>query len=97
MSLLSERGKGSEGEGAPQELAPGDEGDGVRTLQEQLNAAGYKVEVTGTYDEATTGAVKAFQRDAGLAETGIADAETMAALSQPQAQDPREVFYGGAQ
>jgi branched-chain amino acid transport system substrate-binding protein len=53
----------------------------VAQLQQALKALGYlEGEVTGVYDDATTAAVAALQRDLGLPDTGQYDAATDAAL-----------------
>jgi branched-chain amino acid transport system substrate-binding protein len=55
----------------------------VAQLQQALKALGYyEGDVTGIYDEATTAAVAALQRDLGLPETGQYDAATDAALRE---------------
>lgn len=61
-------------------LRPGDRGDQVMTLQKQLNAAGFLVEVTHLYDDATEKAVQAFQKARGLVDDGIAGPKTQGAL-----------------
>ena len=43
-------------------LLPGDTGAPVERLQAELKAIGYGIKETGTYDDATTQVVKAFQR-----------------------------------
>lgn len=54
-------------------LQRGDRGEEVKTLQTALNDAGYNVgTVDGDYGRRTTDAVKAFERDHGLTEDGIA-------------------------
>lgn len=61
-------------------LRAGDRGDQVATLQKQLNAAGYPVEVSHLYDEETEKAVQAFQMARGLVDDGIAGPKTLGAL-----------------
>jgi peptidoglycan hydrolase-like protein with peptidoglycan-binding domain len=53
----------------------------VTQLQQALKALGYfDGDITGVYDEATTAAVAALQRDLGLPDTGVFDEATEAAL-----------------
>ena len=58
-------------------LAPGDEGESVRTFQEKLRRIAAEdpalppVEVTGVFDAATENAVLALQRQQGVEETGV--------------------------
>ncbi|MEU8437596.1 peptidoglycan-binding protein [Streptomyces sp. NPDC029216] len=59
---------------------PGDGGSAVRAVQEQLNAAGAKVTVDGSYGPATTSAVKAFQHKHHLKADGITGPDTWAWL-----------------
>lgn len=66
----------------------GDTGDAVRVLQQQLTAAGFKVEADGWFGDATESAIKAFQRKAGLVEDGIAGGKTLTLLNSGKA-DPR--------
>lgn len=62
-------------------LAPGDDGRLVRDLQKRLRRFGYGIAISGMYDQATEGVVKAFQRHYRRDQVdGIADAETRAAL-----------------
>lgn len=62
-------------------LKVGAEGHDVRIVQEALQKAGYAIEgVTGVFDEATEAAVRAFQRDQHLTESGTVDRETWHAL-----------------
>ena len=64
-------------------VSPEDEGEEVRALQEALATAGFSAgEADGVYGDATVAAVAAFQRSAGLAEDGVAGAETIAALNE---------------
>jgi membrane fusion protein, multidrug efflux system len=51
-------------------LDEGAEGADVRQLQENLARLGYAVTVDGVYDATTAGAVRAWQADLGLPETG---------------------------
>ncbi len=63
-------------------LTVGSRGDRVRQLQNTLHQRGYPVgEVDGIYGSITHDAVMAFQRDAGLPQTGVADEGTMRALA----------------
>ena len=62
-------------------LRLGDSGEDVGVLQRHLVGAGYPLDVTNRYDEATEAAVKAFQRKAGLVDDGIAGPKTYAALA----------------
>jgi N-acetylmuramoyl-L-alanine amidase len=52
----------------------------VRELQDRLASAGFAVEPTGGFDEATTRAVRAFQEARGLMVDGICGPETWATL-----------------
>lgn len=62
-------------------LKVGAEGHDVRIVQEALQKAGYAIEgVTGVFDEATEAAVRAFQRDQRLTESGTVDRATWHAL-----------------
>lgn len=58
------------------ELAEGDQGDAVNALRAQLNRHGADLELLGGFDAAVTEAVKTFQADHELADTGTADATT---------------------
>ena len=61
--------------------APGDSGLNVYVLQKKLKQLGvFDGGCTGSYGEQTERAVRAYQRQAGLDETGEADAVTWAAL-----------------
>lgn len=53
-------------------LLSGSSGSQVRRLQQRLREFGfYKGEINGYFDEDTEAAVRAFQKDRGLAEDGI--------------------------
>jgi N-acetylmuramoyl-L-alanine amidase len=47
---------------APVGLRPGDRGDQVTSLQRNLAAIGYRLDLSGRFDEATEAVVRAFQR-----------------------------------
>lgn len=61
-------------------LQKGDSGTVVKDLQLKLNAAGYKIEVDGSYGSATENAVKAFQKANKLTADGFYGPETKAKL-----------------
>ncbi|HET7657046.1 MAG TPA: peptidoglycan-binding protein [Bacillales bacterium] len=59
----------------------GDTGRGVKQLQKQLKGLQFMTaDPTGTYDEATKDAVKAFQESQGLKKDGMAGPKTLSAL-----------------
>ncbi|NLY70962.1 MAG: peptidase S41, partial [Clostridiales bacterium] len=60
----------------------GDVGLNVYGAQQRLSLLGYEVPISGTMDEKTTEAVKAFQKSQGLYEYGVLDYATMNALDQ---------------
>ncbi len=63
-------------------LAIGSRGDRVIQLQNSLKQRGYAIgDVDGIYGSMTQDAVKAFQRDAKLVATGVADETTLQALA----------------
>ncbi|WP_347468141.1 N-acetylmuramidase family protein [Burkholderia stagnalis] len=68
----------------------GDHGDDVGLLQRRLIRAGYPVQVTHVYDDATEAAVIALQRKTGLVDDGIAGPKTYAALATGQ-RDPQHL------
>ena len=68
----------------------GDCGDNVALLQRRLIRAGFPLEVTHLYDDATQTAVTAFQRKVGLIDDGIAGRKTYAALATGR-RDPRHL------
>ena len=62
-------------------LTPGSTGEEVTRLQQQLAGLGYyDGEISGSYGDLTKAAVKAFQADFSLLQTGEADADTQDAL-----------------
>ncbi|KVC82469.1 peptidoglycan-binding protein [Burkholderia ubonensis] len=61
-----------------------DRGAEVGLLQQRLVRAGYAIDVTHIYDEATEQAVKALQAAAGIVVDGIAGPNTYAVLSAGQ-------------
>ncbi len=68
-------------------LKSGSSGSAVTKLQSRLEALGYFDGVpTGNYSLITTAAVKRFQAEAGLSESGIADAATQSALYSSSAK-----------
>ena len=65
-------------------LQYGDEGQDVMELQIRLSELKYYTgNLSGRYREGTRAAVKNFQKDYGLEETGIADMETQNQLFRP--------------
>ena len=71
------------------QMAPGASGEAVKALQRELNEKRrVGLVVDGVYGSTTTAAVKAFQRHAGLAVTGIAVAHDVASpgrrISRPR-------------
>ncbi len=65
-----------------------DTGASVSLLQRYLQQAGFKIEATGLFDDATEAAVIAFQTRVGLVVDGDAGPKTIAALAT-RATDPR--------
>jgi N-acetyl-anhydromuramyl-L-alanine amidase AmpD len=61
-------------------LVPGATGDMVKALQYALVANGYAVPTSGTFDDATTGALEAFQDDKSLPMRPLCDKADWAAL-----------------
>ena len=61
-------------------VRPGDSGETVVEIQECLVDYGYLSAVTGSYDETTEAAVKAFQSANGLKVDGICGSETLKVL-----------------
>ena len=59
----------------------GDSGDDVAAVQEQLEALGYySGKISGNFLDGTRAAVRQFQKDYALKETGVVDGETEAQL-----------------
>ncbi|KAB8330175.1 peptidoglycan-binding protein [Scytonema tolypothrichoides VB-61278] len=73
--------------GMPPTLSRGSTGDFVQGLQRDLSAKGYldASAVSGTFDEATEEAVKAFQQDNGLTPDGVVGPQTGQKLGGPPA------------
>jgi Ca-activated chloride channel family protein len=62
-------------------LQPGDKGIAVERLQQALASAGfYKAKISGTYDQPTADAVKAYQKKNGVDSDGVAGAATQMKL-----------------
>ncbi|MFP2930499.1 peptidoglycan-binding protein [Pyxidicoccus sp. 3LG] len=61
----------------------GEQGRGVRRLQEWLSLHGFAVAIDGDFGAATEAALKRFQAKAGLTVTGVADAVTFDRLVAP--------------
>ena len=61
-------------------LRLGARGHDVRVLQQLLTRSGHAAAVDGSFGRGTRIALRAFQRDAGLSPSGVADATTVAAL-----------------
>ncbi|KAG0188579.1 hypothetical protein DFQ28_004624 [Apophysomyces sp. BC1034] len=68
----------------------GDHGDDVGLLQRRLMRAGFPVDVTHVYDEATEAAVRAIQKKTGLVDDGIAGPKTLAAIATGR-RDPKHL------
>ncbi len=67
--------------GAAKSVGPGDEGEIVRQMQERLSEIGYRVDVTGSFDEQTELVLKAFQRHHRPSLiNGIGDRETLSII-----------------
>ena len=78
---------GSFAEESARILMQGDSGEDVLKLQTRLIELKYmEGEATGTFDETTAQAVRLFQREYGLLETGMADAVTLSLLMSPEAR-----------
>lgn len=63
-------------------LGTGSSGEAVRELQHALSAIGYPLRADGIFGTDTETALKAFQRDHGLAADGIAGPRTLGAIAK---------------
>lgn len=70
-------------------LQPGSNSGDVSILQQELAEIGFSLQADGQYGPKTKAAVRAFQLDQQLSETGIADEDTQTKLAQA-------VLYGYA-
>jgi peptidoglycan hydrolase-like protein with peptidoglycan-binding domain len=61
-------------------LAPGATGEMVSALQHALSANGFAAPASGTFDDATTAALEAFQDDNALPVRPLCDKTSWAAL-----------------
>jgi peptidoglycan hydrolase-like protein with peptidoglycan-binding domain len=75
-------------------LKLGDTGVQVTKLQQALVDMGYPTAVNGTFDAATQTAVKKFQKDVPVTETGQLDKDTLAALHKKY--DTRKPYLDNA-
>ena len=75
-------------------LRSGHRGPVVARVQRVLAACGFPTGVSGIYSDATTGAVRSFQKQHGLPELGLVDQLTMEALERalghPEDPDTRD-------
>lgn len=69
-------------------LSYGAQGEAVSAIQERLKELGYYTgKVSGNYLDGTQSAIKTFQKEYGLEQTGQVDAETYAQLESAQYRD----------
>jgi peptidoglycan hydrolase-like protein with peptidoglycan-binding domain len=61
----------------------GNRGNDVRAIQYLLRARGYGVPVTGTFGTTTVSAVRSFQRNVGVTQSGVVDPGTWSRLVLP--------------
>ncbi len=74
-------------------LAPGDDGQAVISLRNQLVARGYlSASAVASYDRSILRAVQRFQIDNGIAADGIAGASTLEALNVPAEERLKSVI-----
>ncbi|ANB75759.1 peptidoglycan-binding protein [Paraburkholderia phytofirmans OLGA172] len=71
-------------------LRSGDHGADVGLLQSRLIRAGYTLDATHLYDDATETAVKALQVKTGLVDDGVAGPKTLAVLATGK-RDPKHL------
>jgi len=60
----------------------------ARLIQEALRTKGYLATISGELDQETSAALRRFQRDEDLAQTGAPDRETLRKLGV----DPQRIF-----
>lgn len=78
--------------GPPQRPGKVSEGDQVLLLQMVLNKLGFKLPITGHFDQPTFSAVRAFQARKSLPITGMVDGKTRAFLNHVLSKMPPEVI-----
>ena len=61
-------------------ISKGQTGDQVKAIQELLNAAGYKLDVDGSFGPKTQAAVTEFQKKSGIKVDGTVGAQTLSVL-----------------
>ncbi|PSL45751.1 putative peptidoglycan binding protein [Salsuginibacillus halophilus] len=77
--------------GASRTLSPGDRGNAVSLIQQQLKSEGYyNFEITGIYGPVTETAVRDFQASRGLETHGRVGEAVLSALKTPDAPDEAE-------
>ncbi|HEY9723896.1 MAG TPA: peptidoglycan-binding protein [Oscillatoriaceae cyanobacterium] len=99
LSLSARSATGAEPIGGSALLTQGASGSNVRTIQQELQSAGFSPGgVDGIFGPNTANAVRAFQRARGLQVDGVVGPQTEAALSRTQAPAPAPApaaSYGG--
>ena len=77
-------------------LRPGDSGSRVKSLQQSLKDLGlYTGSVDGNYGSGTVKAVKAFQKQQGLTQDGVAGSKTLAALEKASREETSQTLRPG--
>lgn len=81
-------------------LRRGSFGPNVETIQRRLAERGWAIEVSGEFGRSTDTIVRAFQREKGLPETGVVDADTwdalfIAPITAPEQQPDRARRHTG--
>ena len=77
-------------------LRPGDSGSRVKSLQQSLKDLGlYTGSVDGNYGSGTVKAVKAFQKQQGLTQDGVAGTKTLAALEKASKEETSQTLRPG--